>query len=801
MKEHNWKEVITEKKKINKQDIEKYYYFLNHKLQSELRFISPRWKDEKAKPIQEWASNINQFIFLCEKYNGDMNLYVGLNERKPLGDKDEDIEFITNIGHDIDAHEGGMESFMKAQETALKIKEDCMAKGYNEPMVICSGRGFWVVHHISPLKNTEENHKKIKEFGKFIKNKYEIEGIEVDSSVYNPSRIARIPGTLNISDKENQVMSFIANSPENKEDLSLSETIKKIELPKIDYTSSGETPKSSCAFMDYCLTHEIPKGERHQRISRNMAIYLSKHPDRELLKEQYFKVQKGSETELDQWLKSLDDNPEKKYPFSCGELINFQRKYKIPLKCKGCPKFEAFKKEEKAKKQLEDISRIEKETVQLRKDGKYLFSEFGRFTDYLSTARDFIKVQPIYYDKYKIWWLWDIKDSKWNIVDETDLMIAIDDNTKHPTTDTKTKYEILEALKRIGRRNKPKESKKTWIQFKNTIVDIENGKVFKASPEFFITNPIPWKIGDKEDTPIMDKIFEEWMTKEGFQDKSFINTLYEIMAYTLMPSMPIHRIFCFIGDGLNGKGTYLRLIEKLVGEGNKCASEIELLSNNRFESNKLFKKLVCMIGEVDRGIFKKTKTIKSLTGDDLTRFEFKGKDGFDGHNYAKPLIACNSLPETSDKTKGFYRRWTIVDFPNRFNEKKDILKNIPNEEYSNFCRKALRILPELLRIGEFTNDGSIEQREDKYEKHSNHINEFVKEYCTLNSESYVEFGEFCERYNEYLVSTGNHRKSKIEIGRGIKLKGFQKKVKKMSSGLNSTTKTCIFGIKFIEDYL
>ena len=260
--------------------------------------------------------------------------------------------------------------------------------------------------------------------------------------------------------------------------------------------------------------------------------------------------------------------------------------------------------------------------------------------------------------------------------------------------------------------------------------------------------------------------------------------------------MPIHRIFCLIGEGLNGKGTFLRLIENLVGEDNCCATEIDILCSNRFESNKLHKKLVCFIGEVDRGIFKKTKTIKSLTGEDTVRIEFKGKDGFDGKNYANPIIATNHLPETSDKTKGFYRRWSIVDFPNEFTEKKNILDDIPEEEYSNFCRQALSILKKLIERGEFENDGSIAEREDKYEKHSNHINEFVKVYCESDEESYIEFNDFYEKYNEYLTSEGLGRKSKVEIGRSLVLKGFSKIIKKISAGLYPTTKMCINGIKW-----
>ncbi len=435
------------------------------------------------------------------------------------------------------------------------------------------------------------------------------------------------------------------------------------------------------------------------------------------------------------------------------------------------------------------------------KEKKFLFTEFGKFTDFLAIAQVFIKYQPIYYDKNRIWWIWNNIELKWERIDETDLLIAIDEHTKNPSVDGKTKSEILEALKRVGRKNKPKPSKDTWVQFQDVIIDIITGERIKVSPEYFVTNPIPWRIGKNEDTPFMDKIFKEWVFKQGIQEDSYVKTLYQIMAYCLVPSMPIHRIFCLIGDGLNGKGTFLRVVEKLVGEGNKCASEVEMLSSNRFESSKLFKKLVCFVGEIDRGIFKKTKTLKSLSGDDLVRFEIKGKDSFDGHNYAKPLIATNHLPESSDKSKGFYRRWTIIDFPNRFDEKKKIENDIPNEEFENFCFKSLKVLRELFEVGEFENDGTIEQRENKYERHSSFIGEFINIYCERDINSYITFSDFCDKYNEYLINEGLFRKSKIEIGRILTLKGFEKKRRNVTSDLRGTSEIIINGIRFKGELL
>jgi P4 family phage/plasmid primase-like protien len=456
----------------------------------------------------------------------------------------------------------------------------------------------------------------------------------------------------------------------------------------------------------------------------------------------------------------------------------------------------------KEQKKAIAIQKQQQELINARTKG-FCFSNFNMFTNFLDIAKQFWDVQPFYYDEYKIWWLWNHIEKKWQKIDEVTLINAIDDHTESPTTNSGVKFEILEAMRRVGRRKKPKEPEKTWIQFIDDIYDLKTKQSFKASPDYFITNPIPWKLGEGESTPILDKILAEWVIKNGIQDESYVKTLQEIMAYCMLSYMPIHRIFCLIGEGLNGKGSFLRLVEKLVGIDNTCATELEVLSSIRFESSKLYKKLVCFIGEVDKGVFKKTKTLKSLTGEDSVRIEFKGKDGFDAKNYANPVIATNHLPETSDKTKGFFRRWTIVDFPNTFNEKKDIISTIPDQEFNNFCRKAIKILGDLIEKGEFTNDGTIEQRENKYEKHSNYINEFVKLYCDIDSEAWVEFSDFCEKYNEYLVNDGLGRKSKVEIGRILVIKGFVKKVKKVqvqfSYGSNDTTKVCVFGIKWKGD--
>jgi P4 family phage/plasmid primase-like protien len=421
-------------------------------------------------------------------------------------------------------------------------------------------------------------------------------------------------------------------------------------------------------------------------------------------------------------------------------------------------------------KQLQEYK---KETRQEESEDKNvvvgeLSKKIGEALNKKELAEKIIDMQPIYYDRSKNWWLWNCYETRWELTDETDILNAIERQASINTINSKEKNEILEALKQVSRLNKPGEVKPTWIQFKNTIVDIETGKEFRAMPDWFITNPIPYKLNENRYmlTPIMDRIFEEWVGKENVQK------LYEIIAYSLLPDYPIHRIFCFIGSGMNGKSKYLELLRKFIGTKNCCTTELDTLLTSRFEVSRLYKKLVCQMGETNFNEMKNTSTLKKLSGGDLIGYEFKGKDPFEDKNYAKIIISTNNLPTTTDKTIGFYRRWMIIDFPNQFSEAKDIISEIPEEEYECLAVKCIYILNDLLKERKFTNEGDIEKRIKDYEDRSNPLGKFIKENTIEDLGGFIFKWEFEKRLNDFCKENKFREMSEISIGKKMKDLGF-----------------------------
>jgi P4 family phage/plasmid primase-like protien len=406
----------------------------------------------------------------------------------------------------------------------------------------------------------------------------------------------------------------------------------------------------------------------------------------------------------------------------------------------------------------------------------------GIFSNKITLAEEFHKEQPYFYDKNKLWWLWNTTLNCYEEIDETDLLNEISKITQENTIDSKQRIEILEAMKQVGRLKVPKEQKFKFIQFKNKLIEIHPPGTFhnkecmmlekESSPEYFITNPIPYDLSSNEETPILDNIFKEWV------GENYKPLLYEIMAYSMYPDYPLNRIFFMIGSGSNGKSTFLQILARFLGKHNLCSTELELLVKNRFETAKLYKKLCCIMGETNFNQLNNTSLLKRLcSGTDLIGFEKKNKNCFDDYNYAKIIIASNSLPETTDKTPGFYRRWVIIEFNRVFSEKVDILSTIPEEEYHNLTRKCLNILKKLLEVREFTNEGTVEQRREKYEEKSNPLEKFLTDRTVIDYNAFIFKYEFTGVFKGWLRANGFREWNDTEIGRKMKEKGFEEQRK------------------------
>jgi len=752
---------------FNEQEVRKFYKYIGHKDESELRFIKPRWKDEPKQPITIFVKNENEFIDAIKKYNGELNLYVGINERSIGGNKDDDVKIITCIGHDIDAHGGDNNGIEISKSCAEWIKKDMVTRGYKEPLVLCSGRGYWVLHKLPGIENNYENVKKIKEFGRIIKERYELKGIEIDSTVYNPSRIARIPGTINISDKNKFADAYIVSVVDDVVDEKLQEEILNINITpkKIDVGDSTLNKNKDCPFLNYCLMHEVPSGERHKVISRNMSLYLYDHPLKEDLKLQYGRIQQGSETELNTWLDSIEKNGVENFPFSCGELINFQKKYKIPLKCRGCPKFKKYlseqKSEEKARElnniQATDYTKLQKEVftylaLKDRDKATELIVKEIEDNNYIYTTRDDVKSEMwiykegVYVPQGKSF----VREVSRKILCETYTTQLANAIVSKIETDTFIEHDEFFNTNIIDE-----------VPLINGILNIRTRELTEHTPEKIFFNKLPITYDESKDCPSVKNHF-----KSILSDEESINVMMEIFGYLLLKEYKFEKAFMFVGYGRNGKSKTIELMKRFIGAENCASLPLRCLNEESFSLSELFGKMANLAADLSKTDLKETGMVKSLIGRDTIQAHRKYLRDLNFVNYAKMVFAANELPKIYDTTDGFWTKWVLLEFPHKFVTKEvydiaedksmlkimdtDIIEKLTNDdELSGLLNFALDGLDRLVDKKDFSYSKSTADVKDMWIRKSDSFTAFCydhveeKEYCTITKK------ELRKSYHKY----------------------------------------------------
>lgn len=113
----------------------------------------------------------------------------------------------------------------------------------------------------------------------------------------------------------------------------------------------------------------------------------------------------------------------------------------------------------------------------------------------------------------------------------------------------------------------------------------------------------------------------------------------------------------------------------------------------------------------------------------------------------------------------------IIDFPNQFSEKKDILADIPEEEYKALALKCTLILKDLLKQRTFTNEGSVEDRMKRYEDHSNPLEKFMREFVSEDIDGHVWKNDFSKKLNGWCKENRFREISDVAIGKKMKQLG------------------------------
>lgn len=315
-------------------------------------------------------------------------------------------------------------------------------------------------------------------------------------------------------------------------------------------------------------------------------------------------------------------------------------------------------------------------------------------------------------------------------------------------------------------RDNAQMSPANYIVFKNGVYNLETDELEDFSPEYVITNKIPFDYDPDAYSEITDKTLD----KLACHDENVRLLLEECIGYCFYRRNELRKSFILTGEKENGKSTFLAMIENLLGQENTASLDLKELGD-RFKTAELVNKLANIGDDIGDEFIPNPAIFKKLSSGNSISVERKGQDPFDFASYAKLLFSANNIPRIKDKSGAVISRLVIIPFDARFSpDDPDFdpyikYKLIQEEPMQYLINIGLEGLKRVLKNRKFTTSAKVEHALEEYEEHNNPILLFFKEDIKIENEP---TNAVYQRYNEFCLSNSFTPMSNIEFSKQVK---------------------------------
>jgi len=238
-----------------------------------------------------------------------------------------------------------------------------------------------------------------------------------------------------------------------------------------------------------------------------------------------------------------------------------------------------------------------------------------------------------------------------------------------------------------------KRSPHTLIGFTNGVVDVTTGKLRDYSDDDVITNQIPHAYDPNADINGKANAF---LKRLANGDDATYENLIEVLGLCIMATAAYGICPVLLGEGSNGKSTFIAIIRELVGAENMSALQPSEIGR-RFQAEMLVGKLANLGDDIANNFLDSDACaqIKKVATGNLIHTDVKGARGFDFVPYATMVFSANEFPRLGDTSQGMMRRFHPIPFNAKFRPTdKDYDPNIVDklttpEVMSEFCLLAV----------------------------------------------------------------------------------------------------------------
>jgi putative DNA primase/helicase len=307
------------------------------------------------------------------------------------------------------------------------------------------------------------------------------------------------------------------------------------------------------------------------------------------------------------------------------------------------------------------------------------------------------------------------------------------------------------------------------INLVNGILDVTTRELEPHSPEFLSPIQIPVRYDPQAECPFWCSFIS------GVFPEDSQNIAWEIPAWLMTPDTSIQKAILLIGEGANGKSTYLSAVVAFIGRRNTSALSLHRLEQDKFAAARLVGKLANVCPDLPSDDLASTSTFKAITGGDGMEAERKFQESFEFVPFARLVFSANHPPKSQDGSSGFFRRWLVVPFEQTFHA--DAEDTIPRDqldaaladpgELSGLLNKALDALAVLRSSGGFSETDSTRRALTEFRETTDPLAVWLDANTDPEPDGLVPCDALLKGFNQDAVARGHRPMTKNQFGRAI----------------------------------
>ncbi len=311
-----------------------------------------------------------------------------------------------------------------------------------------------------------------------------------------------------------------------------------------------------------------------------------------------------------------------------------------------------------------------------------------------------------------------------------------------------------------------------WIlNLKNGLLNIYTRELKPHTPAFVSLVQSPVSYDPEAKAPVWEGCIKAWM--EGPEAEAKARLLNQFSGYCLSSSMEYDKALFLVGDGGNGKSTFVDTISRVIGPDGTSHIDLEGLYG-QYGMKGLIGKRLNVIEEVHGNYYQSNKLKKLISGEPVT-IDIKYKDQFSFRPQAKFIFAVNIMPRVDDTSTATERRMCAINFRNNF-------RNNPNTALRSDVGLLATELPGILNwmlagAKDLSESGSFVVTQEQigmlseYRQENSSVEGFIAECVERDEASEANTRDLYDEYKAYCIKDGRKFKGAISFVKEMRAYG------------------------------